>query len=342
MKKQVRQVIVTVSLLIAILLLGGCGMSYGFHYSTNHLDRDDAQDFNIEKVEVEPITQIDIHSKVAEVELISSDKFYVEINYLYWDKEPEYSLENGVLFFDDSESFPDSYSINFNLHNVIRVYLPQNSSLQKIGIEDASGDVSVAGFIAEELDISVAYGDLTMKEAAAIDAEITLASGTSKITDFEVGELDYTNSYGDAHFTDINTAASILPEGSVHEQFNVTMSSGNIKIKGLNSTNVELSNSYGGVSCDKITAEEMELELSSGNAVIDHSDILSSDITNSYGDVTLTLVGAATDYSLDLDTSYGKIKVDGKSYEEHLNVDNNGSRSIAANLSSGDIKVDFE
>lgn len=342
MKKQVRQIVVMASLLITILLLGGCGLSYGFHYSTNHLDRSDAIDFDIAKTEVEPITQIDIHSKVAEVELISSDKFYVEIDYLYWEEKPDYSLENGVLFFDDSESFPDSYSINFNLHNAIRIYLPQSSSLQKVSIEDASGDVSVEGFITEELDIAVAYGDFTMKDTAAVDAEITLASGTSKITGFEVGKLDYTNSYGDAHFTDINTATSILPEGSVHEQFNVTMSSGDIKINGLNSTNVELSNSYGGVSCDKITAEDMELELSSGNAVIDHSDILSSDITNSYGDVTLALSGEATDYSLDLDTSYGKIRVDGKSYEEHLNTDNNGARSITANLSSGDIEVDFE
>jgi DUF4097 and DUF4098 domain-containing protein YvlB len=330
------------ALLTTILLLGGCGYSYGFHYSTNKLDRDDASDFTIAKTEVEPITQIDIHSKVAEVELISSDKFYVEINYLYWEEKPEYSLENGVLFFDDSESLPDNYSIDFHLRNVIRIYLPQNSSLKKVGIEDASGDVSVEGFIAEELDITVAYGDLTMKKAVAADAEISLASGTSKITDFEVGKLDYTNSYGNAHFSNINTEASLLPEGSTHEQFNATLSSGDIEINGLNSTNIELSNSYGDISCDKVTAEDMELELSSGNAVVDHSDILSSDITNSYGDVTLTLAGAAADYSLDLDTSYGKIKVDGKSYEEHRKVDNNGSRSIAANLSSGDIKVDFE
>jgi DUF4097 and DUF4098 domain-containing protein YvlB len=52
--------------------------------------------------------------------------------------------------------------------------------------------------------------------------------------------------------------------------------------------------------------------------------------------------GPASDYALDLDTSYGKVKVDGDNYDEHLKRNEDGSKSIKANLSSGDVTVDFK
>jgi DUF4097 and DUF4098 domain-containing protein YvlB len=344
MRKYLRHILILTSFLITVSLLSACGFSYRYrhHYSTNRLDRDDAIQFEIKKTEVEPITKVDILCRTADVELIPSDKFFVEIDYLYWDQEPEYSLQNGIFYFNDSKSLPNNYSINFNLHNIVRIYLPQNSSFQRINIENASGEVSVAGFIAEKLDITVSYGDLSIKKAAAIDAEVTLSSGTSKISDFEVGKLDYRNAYGNAHFTDINTASSVLPEDSTHDQFQVTMSSGDVKIDGLNCKNIGLSNSFGDITCDKITAEDLDLELSSGRAEINGADILSTDINNSFGDVDITMVGEATDYNLDLDTFSGKIKVDGKSYDNHLRLNNNADRNLTAKINSGDIKVDFE
>lgn len=332
----------TVMLFITVTgaLMSGCGLRYVLN-TTRGLDRDDALEFNIAKTEVEPITKIAIHTGMAEVELIPADKFYVEIDYLYWDEKPEYTLENGELSFDDRDSFPDSYSINFNLDNSIKIYLPQDSALNSITIEDASGDVTVAGFIAEELDVTVSYGDFTMKEAAGLNTEITLSSGSSRITDFQAGEFDFTNSYGNARFTDINTTALRLPADTLFEQFNVTMSSGEVDISGLHCNVIDINDSYGDVTIENVISDDMELKLSSGNLEISHADVASVDASNSYGNVTLQMLGASTDYALDLDTSYGKINVGEQSYEEHLIVDNDGTRDIKTELSSGDVKVSF-
>lgn len=325
---------------VSIVLLTGCGFTYVIN-ATNRLDRDDAKEFHIEKTKAEPITDIDIHTGIAEVEIIEAEDYYVEIDYLYWEEEPEYSLENGKLFFDDSDCFPNSYSISFNLDNIIRIYIPKGSKMDNISIEDASGDVAISSFTAEELDITVSYGDFTMKDAAAVDADITLSSGNSRITDFQVSELNFTNSYGKASFTDINTTPLRLPADTIWEYFSATMSSGDIVIKGLNTNSVDITNSYGDIRMDTIKVNDLELGLSSGDCELIQSDAVTTDISNSYGDVSLQQLGTPTDYSLDLDTSYGKIRVGEKHYENHVNLDGTGNRKIKAELSSGNVAVDF-
>jgi DUF4097 and DUF4098 domain-containing protein YvlB len=342
MNKNIRKV---VPIVLTILMIGtmftGCGVHYIFN-STNSLDKEDAKNLNIEKSVVDPITQIVIHTGMAEVELIPADDFYVEIDYMYWEEEPEYTLADGKLYFDDSHAFPNSYSINFNLDNSIKIYLPEEAILSSLVLDNASGDVSLAGFVADDLTVTVSYGNFTMKDTAAAKADITLSSGNSRISEFQVGEMDFKNSYGNARFTNINTGNPMLSEDVAYDKVSITMSSGNINLLGLNSSSVEISNSYGDVTCEEITADEFDAGLSSGNLEVSQSDINDIHAKNSYGNVTLDLAGPTTDYALDLSTSYGKIKVGNKDYEEHLIVENDGTRTITADLSSGDVKVRFE
>ncbi len=328
-------------LLLACTFLCGCGFSYVIN-SANQLDREDAKEFILDKTEVASITNIEIHSRIADVEFLQSDSFAVEIDYLYWDREPEYEMKDGKLYFDDSDSFPESYSINFNLHNLIRVYLPKDSAMKYVSIIDASGDVDITGFVTEELDVKLSYGDLTLKEAGASAAEIILSSGTSRVSDFNVGTLDYINSYGNAKFTNINSGEFSLPKGAVSEECNISMSSGKVDIDGMYSPYIDIHNSYGDVTCDQLQADTAEFNLSSGDLLVQQGNINEAEVENSYGDVTMKLSGPSSDYALDLDTSYGKVKVDGNTYEEHVKLNESGSKSIKANLSSGDVTVDFE
>ena len=335
----IRLILVVLSLL-GSMVFTGCGFTYVINAS-HRLDPDDAKEFIVEKTEVAPITEISIHTGIAEVEVVEADKFYVEINYLYWAEEPEYSLKNGMLFFDDSDSFPNSYSINFKMDNYIRIYIPKDSSFDTIRIEDASGDVDINSFTTDELKVNVSYGDFTMLEAAAIDADITLSSGSSKINDFQVSELDYTNSYGDADFTNINQTTLESEEETTYRKLNIAMSSGDVDIRNLNSGKVKITNAYGDILMDHLTADDLELKLSSGSCELTKVDVEDTYISNSYGNVTLSMIGSEKDYSLDLDTSYGKIKVGSSRSDDHYQVVNGTSQRIQAELSSGDITVNF-
>ena len=337
-----KRIISVLFILCTGMLFTGCGFRYIVNSSTNTLKRADGIEYTIDKAVVEPITKIDINTGMAEVELIASDDYYVEIDFMYWEKAPEYSLKNGVLYFDDSDCFPNSYSINFNLDNSIKIYLPQATTLTKLNIVNSSGDVILAGFTTEDMNVKVSYGNFTIKEAAAAEADITLSSGNSRMTDFQVGRLDFTNSYGNAKFININTGDAMLPDNVTYEEFKLTMSSGNVNINGLTSSSIGIRNSYGDVTCEEVTANEFDLDLSSGRLEVDKADLQDIDVNNSYGDVTLNLIGSEKDYSYDLSTSYGKISVENNSYDDHLNKDNDGTRSINADLSSGDVEINFQ
>lgn len=331
-------------LLLFIIIIGtlftGCGMRYIMN-STKTLKKEDAKEFTVEKEKVVTITKIDINTGVADVEIIPADDYYVEIDYTYWEKAPEYSIEDGVLSYDDSNSFPNSYSLNFDLDNSIKIYLPAEASLDQIKMENSSGDVSASGFVTDKLNVNVAYGNLTLENAMAAESDIRLSSGTSKITDFSTGKMVFTNSYGNAEFTNINTSGLQSPDNAASESFQISMSSGNIDINGLNSSSTEISNSYGDITCEEISSEKFDASLSSGDLKISKADLKDISVNNSYGDLTLSLNMTKADYSMDLKTSYGDIFVDGESYDDHLILENGGTRNIDADLSSGNININF-
>ena len=326
--------------MLTTFIFTGCGYTYIVD-NARVLDKEDAKEFTIEKTAVDLIKGIDIHTRIANVQLIPSDKYYVEINYLYWEDAPEYSLENGVLRFDDADSFPNSYSIRFNLNNYIKIYLPADAALDKINVEDAAGDIDASGFTTDDLNLSVSYGDLTLDNVTALDSDITLSSGSSSIKDFNASKMKYSNSYGNAKFTNINNSSVTLPDSKTFDNFNASLSSGEINIKGLNSSSIDISNSYGNVTCEEVTGDKLSASLSSGDFDVSKSDIKDISVSDSYGDVTLNVNGTTEDYRFDLSTSYGDINVDGKSYDDHVVLDHGGDRSIDADLSSGDIDINL-
>lgn len=330
-------------IMLTAALLSGC--RYSIRYSSgsgnNFLKREDAKEYIVKKTAIQPISSIEINTRIADIELITADDYYIEIDYLYWDDEPRYKLEDGKLTFNDDKTMPNSYSLDFKLENVVRVYLPQDAQLDRIYLNSSSGNIKIEGFIAQSLKANSSYGNLTLKECAAARAVIKLASGNSTITDFQTGDLDYNNSYGHARFKNINIGDSKLPADISPDTLDISMSSGNADFDNVYINSLEIDNSYGNIDCDRITVDSFKAKLSSGNLNIEECEIRKLDISNSYGDVNIELLGKENDYSFDLDTSYGKIKVNNTSYDDHLVKDNDATGSISATLSSGNVTVTF-
>lgn len=334
------KIILFACLLSVLCVFSGCGISY--MVNSNSLDKKDAKEFILEKKAIASLSKIDIDTRLADIELIPSDKYCVEIYYLYWNDKPDYYVKDGILHFDDNKAFPHSYSLNFNPHNYIKVYLPENAKLKEVELNNSSGDITADGFTSDLLKLNDSYGDLSMDNAAAYDATINLSSGTSSMKNISFGKLSYDNSYGDAKFININGKENSLPDNQKFEKFHCEMSSGDMTIKGLNSDSIKLNNSYGDVNCDKLSGSQLDANLSSGDFEISNSDLKNINVDNSYGGAAFYLTGSLPDYNMDLGTSYGKIRIDGKSYKDHVTINNNSSKQIKANLSSGDIGVNFD
>lgn len=323
------------------IFVTGC-KSKIIYNNANQLKKEDALHYKVEKTKVESISKLNINTNIANVEIIEGDDFYVEIDYYYWEREPNFKIENGALNFDDYGALPNSYSISFNLSNSIKVYIPKGSKLDYMRIQNSSGDVIIGSFLTEKLVLEVSYGDLKINNAAALKTDIRLSSGTSEIKDFNVENMDYKNSYGNAVFYNINYGDILLPENTTFDSIEISMSSGNGTLSNVICKSLEIDNSYGDITCKEVTLTELNADLSSGDLIVTKSTVEDIDVKNSYGDVLLSLLGNEDDYRLDLDTSYGKIEVEGKNYEGHLVRENKGTKSIITNLSSGNIRLNFQ
>jgi hypothetical protein len=327
--------------LLALSFFTGCTLRYSMNGSARELKLSEANEFTVEKTAVEPIKEIHIDTRLADIEILPGDDYYVEIAYLYWEEEPLYTLEDGILTFDDEASIPESYSISFHLNNIIKVYLPKEALVDRIEADTSNGDIEAKGFTAKQAILGTSYGGLTVEDAAAVNAKFTLSSGNSKVKDFTAGELTYTNSYGEAEFTNINTGGITLPDNASYESFQATLSSGSCTIRGINFSSMDITDSYGNITCEEVTSEDLEVSLSSGDLEVTKAALMKADVRNSYGDVTLSLTGSEEDYRLDLSTSYGDIKVGNDSFDGHLQRENDGIGELKADLSSGNIKISF-
>lgn len=335
---------IIILLMLAVALFSACryNINYGTVSMENILRKEDAKEYSVKKTNIPPISSIEITTRIADIELVKADDYYIEINYLYWEDEPQYKMTDKKLTFSDDKSMPNSYSINFDPKNIVRVYIPEDAQFDKIYLDSSSGNIELEGFKADNLKAKSSYGNIKLEACAATEANLKLSSGNSSITDFQTGELDYSNSYGNAKFKNINTGESKLSADISFDKLNISMSSGNAEFKNVFIKSLEISNSYGNIDCDGITADRFKAKLSSGNLNIDEADIRELDIDNSYGYVNLKLLGKESDYSYDLDTSYGKIKVNNISYDDRLLKDNDAAGSISADLSSGDISISFK
>ncbi len=322
------------------IVLTGCEYSLSFSNTTRY-SMADTKELKIEKTKVEALKRINIDSRIGDIEFIKSDDFYIEIDYWYFLEKPEYKTDNGILEFDDYRSFPQSYNLDFSMKNTIKIYLPEKADLERIDIKAASGDISLSDFLADQLKVSVAYGDLELINAEVIAADISMASGSSEISDFNMESLAYSNSYGEAGFKNINVKATDHNPDPAKSCMKISMASGDGTFDTVTGRTLDISNSYGNISCTAMVMEQLDADLSSGNLKVTDSSVGNLDLSNSYGDVILQLKGDARDYKLDLGTSYGSIEVEGKSYDGHLRRENGGVNSISADLSSGDIVLMF-
>lgn len=323
------------------IVFTGCEYSLSFSNTTRY-SMADTKELKIEKTKVEDLKRINIDSRIGDIEFIKSEDFYVEIDYWYFLDKPEFSTDDGILEFDDYRSFPQSYNLDFSLKNTIKIYLPGKADLERIDIKAASGDISLSDFLADQLKVSVAYGDLELINAEVRDADISMASGSSEISDFNMESLAYTNSYGEADFKNINVKATDHNPDPAKSSLKISMASGDGTFDTVTGKTLDISNSYGNISCKGMVMEQLDADLSSGNLKVTGSSVGNLDLSNSYGDVILQLKGHAGDYELDLGTSYGSIEVEGKSYDGHLRRESGGANSISADLSSGDIELEFE
>ena len=163
----------------------------------------------------------------------------------------------------------------------------------------------------EDLDLVVSSGDITIN-GINIDGRIDLSSGDININDSEGKDLEITTSSG-----------CITIANAEYKKLRFDVSSGDVKITDSGIDKLKGESSSGYQTFDGLKTDEIDLRASSG-------------------DITLTIDGDEDDYSFDIDTSSGDIKVGDKKMEDDYESGDGKKGSIKIDTSSGNVTVNFK
>lgn len=319
---------------IIVNMMNGCNRE-SYDVNEKVYTEEDMIHFYSEKTPIEELSEIDIQSAYANIEVVASDGYYVEYSYYYIDNEPELTIEGNHLIFSDESMNRGSYSLKVKEDNYLKIYIPTSNEFTNVDIDKSSGDCSVSGLYADELNIHNQYGDTYISNCQINNLTINQSSGKlcMENDDLVYGEIE--NIYGEVEITGI--CETVFPV----KNLNIVMSSGTMNINKLNADILEFKNNYGDCSILNSRITKLKGRMSSGNADFGSSSMVSIKLTNPYGNIKIALSGVSDDYQFDVNSTYGKIYIGTNVYVESLVSSYGGKKKVELDTSSGDIKIDF-
>lgn len=252
--------------------------------------------------------------------------------------KPAVSVDNRFVFLGIGSSSP------FLKNEYVTLYLPKDARLSYAAIANESGDVKGSFLCADTLTLDAGYGDVCLSDISCGDASLSLESGSLKLTDFSDGNLTIKNDYGTSALKNISakdisatnesgdisadhiTASNItilqeygktsFQNITVRETASITSESGTIDLKNLTAGFVQLKSDYGDVTGTSVSADTGIFELESGDLKLEQFAAENITVESDYGSVNLDLAKSVYQYSMDLCTDYGQIRINSEKMGE--------------------------
>lgn len=130
-----------------------------------------------------------------------------------------------------------------------------------------------------------------------------------------------------------------IPDKTKLKEINAKTALGDIKIKDLESSKIILDSDLGDNDMENCKSDEISMKNSLGDATIDNSTFKKVDIDESMGNVKILCKEELKDFSYDLKTSMGDIKVFDNKCDNKYVSDNSKDNKIYIRNSMGDIKI---
>jgi DUF4097 and DUF4098 domain-containing protein YvlB len=281
-------------------------------------------------------TDIALDARDADIELIASDSYGLEIS-VRENQNPEWSVRDGKLSVTARAESAFVLEImgnwDFENQNRIRVYYPESAALENVSLKTGSGDIKVSDADIRALTIANAYGGLELKNLRAHDINIAMSSGNVTLASVSADFIDVKNSYG---FVSISGLTAGRAEAD--------LSSGDFTISDSETGFLRVKDDYGAVKANNLTARGTRIDVSSGNVTLSGALSGENTIEDSYGKVTFNTTVGEQEYSYDLVSSYGGVRLNGqtrsgKTDSRLSSFKNSAPNTLNIRASSGSIDV---
>lgn len=267
--------------------------------------------------------------------------------YVYEGKEPIVKNDNGKLSIEEPKV---KMSMNLGVsHERIcyKLTVPKGSSFDA-DVETSSGGIDIASCKISG-SVTSSSGGISIDDVAGSELKITATSGSVKLHEAEYsGNVSVKASSGSiyvenvkcAKLDTVSTSGSCNAERCETEKYKHESSSGSFKASGIENTDMDVTTTSGEINISDAKTGEMKAQSSSGSIKIDLGRVDSVECEATSGSITIKLPGQKDDYSYNIHTNSGSIRVGDEKCEKLYENERSG-KPVKATASSGGIKVEF-
>lgn len=165
------------------------------------------------------------------------------------------SFENGNLVIKeaDNRQWYDYIGINFGAPK-ITVYIT-SQAFDKISIQTSTGDISAEMLHANEIDLSVSTGDITLSNVSCEkDMKIEVTTGKTNLTNVTCENLTSTGSTGKVQLSDV----------IVNDTMTLKRSTGDVQLEGCDAHSIDIKVTTGNVTGYLLTGKIFDVSTSTG------------------------------------------------------------------------------
>lgn len=280
MKKNVYLIILTLVTVICIIggtcyHLVGWGVSFLSHlpFASFYSDSDDTESsgttLSTGTVLLPSFNTVKIDSKVMNLSIEKGDDYSIQCDTTE-KLNPKYEIKDNTLIVSQKQKIK-VHNFMKNPKCSVHITIPEDTTLELINIDGATGDISLSNLDVTTLKIDNSVGDVKMDNCKIASIGIDTSTGDVKLNDCEANEIDVDTSVGDTVIKD-NIFEKLYVDGSV----------GDVKVsssKDLSDYAYDLDTSIGDVSINGVSHKKEYQQKGTGGKIT---------VDNSTGDISIT------------------------------------------------------
>lgn len=262
-------------------------------------------------------------------------------------KEPVIRCENGKLRIKEPENIITA-SINYSGKTICyRLTVPEESEFDA-KVKTTSGGIAI-GSCGISGSISSSSGGIALKDISGSKLSVNTTSGGIALAKAEYsGKVSLTSSSGGIGITEIEceelttetTSGGLGIDSCAADKYTHESSSGSFNAGSMNVYDMTVKTTSGSIRVADTITGNIQATSSSGSVKIDVDEVESVKCEATSGHITLNLPGEEGDYSFDIHTNSGSIRVGGNKTEKKYETERSG-KHVEVRNSSGGVTVEF-
>jgi hypothetical protein len=211
-----------------------------------HVTRNDDKNITLSKTDLAEFVNVNISTASADVELIPSDHYGIDVSLPSRDSKLDWDIKDGELRVTTERDWGMIFNIfNFNFRYTsdyyVKVYYPKNITLDNVQINTTSGDIRMNAVSIKNLSVEATSGDIQARIQNYDIVTLNSTSGDIRLNgDFEsIASIRVEAHSGDINMEDIawrelvanTTSGDIIISGEAHGQSAISVRSGDVNLR---------------------------------------------------------------------------------------------------------------